>query len=121
MLGTDLGGGNVHISLVLKCVRKAVFFHVFIYCFILFVFCRLDKKHENIIVISGGQNVNIMLVFIGCSEMSVFSQVRFLNELFEKSKGEKRTWANPVGSKQWKSMYEIDNFICLFVYVFFVF
>ena len=37
------------------------------------------------------QNVNILLVLICFSEMSVLSQVSFLNDFFEKSKGEKRT------------------------------
>ena len=54
--------------------------------------------------------------------MCIFSQVSFLNELFETWKRKKRTWANPMGSKHWKSLYEIDNFAFLFVYVcFFVF
>ena len=70
-------------------------------------------------MISGGQTVDIMLGFIGFSEMRVFWQVRFLNELFEKSKGTKRTWANPMGSTQWKSRYEIDNFSFLLVCMFF--
>ena len=65
------------------------------------------------VMISGGQNVDIMLGLKGFSEMRVFSQVSFLNELFEKSKGKKRTWANPMGSKQWKSLYEIYNFTFL--------
>ena len=68
---------------------------------------------------SGGQNVDIMFGFIGFSEMSVFSQVSSVNELFETSKGKKRTWANPMGSELWKSLYEIDKFTFLFVYVFF--
>ena len=42
------------------------------------------NKHEKITVILGGQNVNIMLGVIRFSEMSVFSQVSVLNELFEK-------------------------------------
>jgi hypothetical protein len=72
-------------------------------------------------VILRSQNVDISLVLIVFYEMRVFSQMRFLNDFFEKSKGEKRTWANPMGSKQWKSLYEIDNFTFLFVYVFFRF
>ena len=72
-------------------------------------------------MILGGQNVDIMLVLIVFSEMRVFSQVSFFYVFFEKSKGKKRTWANPMGSKQWKSLYEIDNFTFLFVYVFFCF
>ena len=95
-------------------------------CFYCFFLCDLflvdrKKKHQKIVVILGGQNVDIMLVLIGFSEMRVFSQVSFLNDFFEKSKGEKRTWANPMSSKQWKSLYEIDNFTFLFIYVFFRF
>ena len=67
------------------------------------------------------QNVDISLVLIVFYEMRVFSQMRFLNDFFEKSKGKKRTWANPMGSKQWKSLYEIDNFTFLFIYAFFRF
>ena len=94
--------------------------------FLLIFVCDLflvdrEKKHQKIIVILGGQNVDIMLVLIRFSEMRVFSQVSFLNDFFEKSKGEKRTWANPMSSKQWKSLYEIDNFTFLFIYVFFRF
>ena len=72
-------------------------------------------------MILGVQHIDIMFVFIRFSEMSVFSQMRFLNDFFEKSQGKKRTWANPMGSKQWKSLYEIDNFTFLFVYAFFRF
>ena len=91
-----------------------------LFCYVI-CFLSIGHKYEKIVVISGGQHVNIMFGFIGFSEMRVFSQVSFLNELFEKSKGNKRTWANPMGSKQWKSLYEIDNFSFLFVYVFFRF
>ena len=79
------------------------------------------KKHQKNVVILGGQNVDIMLVLIGFSEMRVFSQVSFFNDLFKNVKGKKRTWANPMSSKQWKSLYEIDNFTFLFLYVFFPF
>ena len=68
-----------------------------------------------------GQHVDILLVLILFYEMRVFSQMRFFNDFFEKSKGKKRTWANPMGSKQWKSLYQIDNFTFLFVHVFFRF
>ena len=61
------------------------------------------------------------LVFIVFYEMRVFSQMRCFNDFFEKPKGKKRTWANPMGSKQWKSLYEIDNFTFLFIYAFFRF
>ena len=69
----------------------------------------------------GGQNVDIMFVLIWFSDMSVYSQVSCSNDSFETSKGKKRTWANPMGSKPWKSLYEIDNFTFLFLYVFFCF
>ena len=66
------------------------------FCFV----SRSEKTHQQIVVISGGQHVDIILVLMRFSEMRVFSQVSFLNELFEKSKGKKRTWANTMGSKQ---------------------
>ena len=69
----------------------------------------------------GGKHVDIMSVLIRFSERRVFSQVSLLNDFFEKSKGQKHTWANPMGSKQWKSSYELDNFNFLFVDAFFVF
>ena len=80
---------------------------------------KIYKTASFSVVIMGGQNVDIMFVLICVSEMRVLSQVSFLNDFFEKSKGEKRTWANPMSSKQWKSLYEIDNFTFLFIYVFF--
>ena len=47
-------------------------------------------------MILGGKNVDIMLVLIGFSEMRAFSQVSFFIDLFEKLKGEKRKWSNPM-------------------------
>ena len=81
-------------------------------------FWSIGKKTSKNVVILGGQHVDIMLVLICFSEMRVLSQVSFLNDFFEKSKGEKRTWANPMSSKQWKSLYEIDNFTFLFIYIY---
>ena len=81
----------------------------------------IGNIHPNIVMISGRQTVDIMLGFIWFSEMRVCSQVSFLNDFFETSKGEKRMWANPMSSKQWKSLYEIDNFTFLFIYAFFRF
>ena len=72
-------------------------------------------------MIWGGQNVYIILVLTWFSQMRMCSQMRLFNDFVEKSKGEKRTWANPMGSKQWKSLYEIHDFTFLFVYVFFLF
>ena len=60
-------------------------------------------------------------VLIWCSEMRVFLQMRFFNDSFEKSKGEKRTWANPMSSKQWKSLYESDDSAFRVSYAFFRF
>ena len=68
-----------------------------------------------------GPNVDISFVLIVFYEIRVFSQMRFLNDFFEQMKMEKRTRANPMGSKQWKSLYEIDNFTFLFIYAFFRF
>ena len=62
-----------------------------------------------------------MLVLISFSEMRVLSQISFLNDFFEKSKGEERTWANHMSSTQWKSLCKIDNFSFLFKYAFFCF
>ena len=121
VLGTDLGSGNVDISLVLKVFLKRCVFSCFSSFFNLICFWLIEKKHQKNVVILGGQNVDIMLVLIGFSEMRVFSQVSFFNDGFENVKGKKRTWANPMSSKQWKSLYEIDNFTFLFVYVFFRF
>ena len=122
VLGTDPGGGHVDISLVLKVVFEEVCFFMFLFillCDLLLV--DREKQKQQIALILGGRNVDIILVLIGFSEMRVLSQVSFLNDFFEKSKGEKRTWANPMSSKQWKSWYEIDNFNFLFIYVFFLF
>ena len=69
----------------------------------------------------GGQNVDIMLVLTGLSEMCVFSQVSLFNDIVENLKGRKRTWANPMSSKQWKSLYEIENFTFLCVFALFRF
>ena len=72
-------------------------------------------------MILGGQNVDIMLVLIWFSEMRVFLQMRFFNDSFEKLNGEKRTWANPMSSKQWISSYESDDVAFRFSLAFFVF
>ena len=85
-----------------------------------FVFGRSETNTLKVVVISGGKHVGIMLGFILFSEMSVFAQVSFLDELFEKAKGKKRTWANFIGSKQWKSQYEIDDVSFCFYMSFFV-
>ena len=94
--------------------------------FLFYFLCDLflvdrKKKHQKKVVILGGQNVDIMLVLMRFSEMRVFSQVSLFSGFFENVKGKKRTWANPMSSKQWKSLYEIDNLTFLFVYVFFRF
>ena len=69
----------------------------------------------------GGKNVDIILVLIRFSEMRVFSQMRFFNDFFGKLRAEKRTWANPMSSKQWKSFYEINDFAFLFSFAIFHF
>ena len=68
-----------------------------------------------------GQHVDISLVLTECYGMRALSQMRLLNDVFGKSKGNKRTWANPMGSQQWKSPYEIytsfSGYIC-FLFMF---
>ena len=70
-------------------------------------------------MILGGQHVDIIFVLQRFFEMRVFSQMRFFNDFFEKLKAEKRTWANPMSSKQWKSHYESDNSAFRVLYAFF--
>ena len=82
---------------------------------------RSEKNHQNIVVITEGQNVDISFVLMMFYEMRVFSQMRFLKDFCETMKGKKRTWANPMGSKQLKSLYEIDNLIFCSYMCFFVF
>ena len=53
--------------------------------------------------------------------MRVFSHMRLFNDFFDKSKGKKRTWANPIGSKQWKFQHKVDNLTFLFTLAFFDF
>ena len=72
-------------------------------------------------MILGGHHVDIILVLIWFSEMRVFSQMRFFNDFFQKLKAEKRTWANPMSSKQWKSLYESDDSAFRVSYAFFRF
>ena len=53
--------------------------------------------------------------------MRVFSQMCFFNEFFGKLRAEKRTWAKPMSSKQWKSLYESDDSAFRVSYAFFRF
>ena len=84
-------------------------------CHMRFAFFQFCNKHDFVVVIWGGERVKSTSVLI------VFSQMCFLYDFFEKTKGRKRTWANPMGSKQWKSQFEIGNFTFLCLYAFFVF
>ena len=59
----------------------------FLTFFMSFCFGRSKKKHQKNVVILGGQNDDIILVFIRFSEMSVFSHVCFFEDFFEKLKG----------------------------------
>ncbi len=67
------------------------------------------KPHQTVVVMLGGQHVDIMFRLIKLFKMRVFEQIRFLNNFFEQLKGKKRTWANPMSSKQRKSFYDNDN------------
>ena len=74
VLGTDLGGGNVDISLVLKVFFEEVCFLCFYYFFDVICCWSIEQqKPEQIVVIVGGQHVDIMLGFIWFSEMRVLS------------------------------------------------
>ena len=71
-------------------------------------------------MIVGGHHVDIMLALIRfCSNSCVFADAFLLNDFFEKSKGGKRTWANPISSKQRKSLYESDDLAFRFSLAFF--
>ena len=56
---------------------KRCVFSCFFLLFSLFFFLVDKKKHQKSVVILGGQNVDIMLVLTGFSEMRVFSHVCF--------------------------------------------
>ena len=72
-------------------------------------------------MISGGENVDILLVLIGFPEKCLFSQVCFFCDFWTRKSEETRSEVNPMSSKQWKSLYESDNFAFLFFLCFFVF
>ena len=80
VLGTDLGGGNVNISLVLHVFFEEVCFFMFLLFFLCDLFFVDREQKTKIVVILGGTNVAIMLVLIRFSEMRVLSQVSFLND-----------------------------------------
>ena len=67
-----------------------------------------------------GHQVNISFVLIVFDKMSVFSQMLFLNDFFEKPKG-KAYMGESHELKTVEILYEIDNFSFLFIYVFFSF
>ena len=70
-------------------------------------------------MIFGGENVDILLVLTGFPEMCLFSKVCFFCDFWTRKSAEMRSEVNPMSSKQWKSLCEIDNFTFLFLYVFF--
>ena len=72
-------------------------------------------------MISGGENVDILLVLIGFPEKCLFSRVCFFDDFWKRKSEETRSEVNPMSSKQWKSLYESDNFTFLFFYAFFSF
>ena len=71
-------------------------------------------------MISGGENVDILLVLIGFPEKCIFSRVCFFGDFWTRQSEETRSEVNPMSSKQWKSLYESDNFTFWFSYVFFL-
>ena len=72
-------------------------------------------------MISGGENVDILLVLIGFPEKCLFSQVCFFDNFWKRKSEETRSEVNPMSSKQWKSLYESDNFAFLFFFCVFLF
>ena len=66
-----------------------------------------------LVVILRGKRVDISLVLLMVYEIRVFADA-FFYDVFETSRGEKRTWANPMGSKRLKFLYDIDRFTFLF-------
>ena len=74
---TDLVGGNVDMSLVLCFSAKCVLF-MFLFIFIRdLIFLRSEQTHYLLVVILGGQHVDIALVLILFSEMRVFRRCVF--------------------------------------------
>ena len=109
-LGTDRGGGHVDISFDLKVLLRSVCFLWFLFIFeleLLFDDCNINCDF----VMFRSHNVDISLVLIMCYKMHVFSLIICLNDFVDKSKEKKPTGANPMNSKQWKSLY-----ICFFVF-----
>ena len=54
----------------------------------------------------GDQTVDMIVVSLAFCQVRVFLADAFLNDLFEKLKWNKCAWLNPMGSTQWKSLYE---------------
>ena len=67
-----------------------------------------------------------ILVLVRFSETRVFSQMRDLNDFFPFVKGKKRTWANPMSSKQWRcknrhirpTQLRLHNLEYIYVYIY---
>ena len=115
-LGADLGGGNVDISFVLKAFLRSVFFHCFYLFLLQLLFLTIVKKKLCPVVIWRGRNLHISMVLVVFYKMRVFSQMRSSNDFFEKPKGQKRTWANPMSSTQCKSFAKLRiSFFCLYM------
>ena len=70
-------------------------------------------------MISGGENVDMLLVLIGFPEKCLFSRVCFFDDFWKRKSEETRSEVNLMSSKQWKSLCEIDIFTFLILYVFF--
>ena len=70
-------------------------------------------------MISRFPNVDVLLVLIVFYEMRVCLAYLF-NEFFKETKGNKHTWAKPMGSTEWKSVYDIDHSFSMLIIVCFV-
>ena len=94
------------------------FFHLFMW----FIFGRSKKKHQKNVVILGGQNVCIMLVLIGFSEMLVFVAGEFLLTIClkiwrAKSVHGRIPWAQNTGNPGTKLVISLFClYMCFFVF-----
>ena len=112
-LWNDLRNGNVNISLVLtlfckRCVFSYVFFNLSYRC----VLNQKQRKHQEIIEFwnwKGADSVGFKSFFWNacCSHIIVH------NISLRNRHAKKLTWANPISSKQWKSLHELDMFSLL--------
>ena len=116
-LWSDLGKGNVNISLVLTMFcKRCVFSYVFFIFSYRFVCNQKQREHQEIIEFwnwKSGDSVGFNSFFWNaCS-----SQIIVYNISLRNRHAKKLTLANQISSKQWKSPHEINIFTLLSAYV----